>query len=191
MGSGVRYVSTSFILDVENEHADARRDGRTYLARPNSQARTVTGTFCVLSLFSWPRAGLATLPSRWPCTYRENDFVNNTSGRYVALSTQERSKKIFSLWQFLISCLKFDSYSFSATCIPNLIISSLTGQEQGFLFPRWFPLPSSIILLSRRVSGRVLDYLLYRDNMNLYVSMLDTTRERSTMLRRLALYAII
>ena len=29
-----------FSLSVENEQADAERDGRTRLARPNSQART-------------------------------------------------------------------------------------------------------------------------------------------------------
>ena len=56
--------TTRFSLSVEGEWwADAGRDGRTYLARPNSQARTGTGqkTF---SLFSSPRAELlATLPS--------------------------------------------------------------------------------------------------------------------------------
>ena len=41
------------------------RDCRTpLLARPNSQARTGTGKNS-FSLFSWPRAGLATLPG-WP-----------------------------------------------------------------------------------------------------------------------------
>ena len=35
-------VSTRFSLSVENELADARRDGQTRLARPNSQARTET-----------------------------------------------------------------------------------------------------------------------------------------------------
>ena len=44
-----------------NEQADAGRDCRTRLARPNSQARTRTGKYS-FSLFSWPRAGLATLP---------------------------------------------------------------------------------------------------------------------------------
>ena len=44
-----------------DEQADAGRDCRTRLARPNSQARTRTGKYSV-SLFSWPRAGLATLP---------------------------------------------------------------------------------------------------------------------------------
>ena len=34
-----------FSLSVENERADAGRDGRTCLARPNSQARTGTGKF--------------------------------------------------------------------------------------------------------------------------------------------------
>ena len=44
-----------------DEQADAGRDGWTRLARPNSQARTGTGEYS-FSLFSWPRAGLATLP---------------------------------------------------------------------------------------------------------------------------------
>ena len=43
-----------------NEQADAGRDCRNRLARPNSQARTRTGE--IFSLFSWPRAGLAALP---------------------------------------------------------------------------------------------------------------------------------
>ena len=33
----------SFTLDVKNEQADARRDGRSCLARPNSQTQTATG----------------------------------------------------------------------------------------------------------------------------------------------------
>ena len=44
-----------------DEQADAGRYGWTRLARPNSQARTGTGK-CWFSLFSWPRAGLATFP---------------------------------------------------------------------------------------------------------------------------------
>ena len=36
-------LSTRFSLSVENEQADAGRDGRTRLTRPNSQARTGTG----------------------------------------------------------------------------------------------------------------------------------------------------
>ena len=38
-------VGTRFSLSVENEQADAGRDGRTRLARPNSQARTGTGKY--------------------------------------------------------------------------------------------------------------------------------------------------
>ena len=44
-----------------NEQADAGRDCRARLARPNSQARRRTGKYSFF-LFSWPRAGLATLP---------------------------------------------------------------------------------------------------------------------------------
>ena len=40
---GIPCVSTIFNLNVENEQADAGQDGRTRLARPNSQARTGTG----------------------------------------------------------------------------------------------------------------------------------------------------
>ena len=47
-----------------DEQADAERDCRTRLTRPNPQARTGTGKNA-FSLFSWPRrAGLATL-SDW------------------------------------------------------------------------------------------------------------------------------
>ena len=38
-------VSARFSLSVENERADAGRDGQTCLARPNSQARTGTAKF--------------------------------------------------------------------------------------------------------------------------------------------------
>ena len=50
-----------------NIHTDAGRDGWTGLARPNSQARTGTGEYS-FPLFSWPRAGLATLPG-WSIFY--------------------------------------------------------------------------------------------------------------------------
>ena len=46
---------------VENEQAGAGRDDRTRVARPNSQARVGTGKYS-FSPFSWPQAGLATLP---------------------------------------------------------------------------------------------------------------------------------
>ena len=45
---------------MENEQADAGRDGRNRLARPNHQARTGTGEKHFF-LFSVPRAGLATI----------------------------------------------------------------------------------------------------------------------------------
>ena len=41
----------NFSLNVENEQADAGRNGRTRLARPNSQARTGTGKYS-FSVFS-------------------------------------------------------------------------------------------------------------------------------------------
>ena len=37
---GIPSVSTRFSMSIENEQADRGRDGRTRLARPNSQART-------------------------------------------------------------------------------------------------------------------------------------------------------
>ena len=46
-------------LDYGDEQADAGRDCRTRLARSNSQTQTGTGERS-FSLFSWPRAGLAT-----------------------------------------------------------------------------------------------------------------------------------
>ena len=45
-----------FSLSVENERADAGRDGRTRLAGPNSQARTGPGKKAWF-LSGWPRAG--------------------------------------------------------------------------------------------------------------------------------------
>ena len=43
MSPGVR-VSTRLSLGVKNERTDAGRDGRTCLARPNSQAQTGIAT---------------------------------------------------------------------------------------------------------------------------------------------------
>ena len=42
-GRESREYATSLILSVANQQADAERDGRTRLARPNFQARTGTG----------------------------------------------------------------------------------------------------------------------------------------------------
>ena len=58
----IPWVSTGFRQSVvENEQADAGRDGRIRLARPNYYARTGTGKYLFFR-FSWPQAGLATLP---------------------------------------------------------------------------------------------------------------------------------
>ena len=48
-------------LEYGDEQADAGWDCRPRLPRQISQARTRTGKF-PFSLYSWPRAGLATLP---------------------------------------------------------------------------------------------------------------------------------
>ena len=45
---------------MDNGQADTGREGRTCLARPNSQAQTGTIKKCSFSLFSCPRAGLVT-----------------------------------------------------------------------------------------------------------------------------------
>ena len=58
-----RVSNTTFSRSMENEQADAGRDGQTGLARPSSQARTGTRKYC-FSLFSSPRAELAILPGR-------------------------------------------------------------------------------------------------------------------------------
>ena len=42
---GIPLESIRFSLSMENEQADAGRDCRTRLARPNSQARTATGKY--------------------------------------------------------------------------------------------------------------------------------------------------
>ena len=54
-------MSTRFSMGVKNEQADAGQEGRTCLAGPNYQARTGTVKKS-FSLFSSPRAGLATIP---------------------------------------------------------------------------------------------------------------------------------
>ena len=53
-------------MGLENERADAVLDGRACLARQNYQTRTLTGKLS-FSLFSWPRAGLATIPVGAQC----------------------------------------------------------------------------------------------------------------------------
>ena len=58
---GIPLVSARFSLSMEKGQTDAGRDGRTSLARPNSQTRTGTGRY-PFSLFSSQRAVLATLP---------------------------------------------------------------------------------------------------------------------------------
>ena len=50
---GLEFYITFFSLSLENEQADAGPDGRTRLARPNSQARTGTnGKILKLSALS-------------------------------------------------------------------------------------------------------------------------------------------
>ena len=48
---GIPCVSTRFSLSVENKQVDARRDGRTRLARPSSQLPMETGKY-LFSLFN-------------------------------------------------------------------------------------------------------------------------------------------
>ena len=48
---GIPLVSTRFSLSLENKQADAGRDDRTCLARPNYQAQTGIGKYS-FSLFS-------------------------------------------------------------------------------------------------------------------------------------------
>ena len=75
-----------------DEQADAGRDGWTRLARPNSQARTGTGE-CSFSLFSWPRAGLATLPG-W-------SILCYMGWPYIHTYMQGHTKKILQKAQFV------------------------------------------------------------------------------------------
>ena len=58
--SGRNYASTKFSLSVENERADAERNGQTCLARSHSQART--GTSKSNFRRSADRAALAAIP---------------------------------------------------------------------------------------------------------------------------------
>ena len=51
-------------MENERERADAGRDGRTRLARPNSQARTATGEYS-FSLSSRQREGLAAVDTNF------------------------------------------------------------------------------------------------------------------------------
>ena len=72
---GFPWISTRFSLSVENEQSDAGRDGRTRLAIPNSQARMGKGKYS-FSLFSWLRAGLATLPDWSILWYKWWPYIN-------------------------------------------------------------------------------------------------------------------
>ena len=67
---GIARVSVIFSLSIEDERADAGRNGRTRLTRTDSLPRTTTGKK-QLSLSSWPWAELATFPSWsllcWEC----------------------------------------------------------------------------------------------------------------------------
>ena len=72
-----------------DEQTDAGRDGWTRLARPNSQARTGTREYS-FSLFSWPRAGLATLPGwsilcymGWPYMHATVVLSPHGNARYL------------------------------------------------------------------------------------------------------------
>ena len=75
-----------------SKQADAGRDCRTRLVRPISQARTRTGKY-PFSLFSWPWAGLATLPRLivlcymwWP--YRHTYYKINSLFRASQLAEE-------------------------------------------------------------------------------------------------------
>ena len=84
---GIPWGNTRFSLSMENEQADAGRDGRTHLAGPKYQARTGTGKKTFF-LFRWSRAGLATLPGwsilcymRWPYIHISTCPLHTNSGR--------------------------------------------------------------------------------------------------------------
>ena len=72
-----------------NEQADAGRDCRVRLARPNSQARTRTGKYSFF-LFSWPRAGLATLPGRSILLLYVLPYMDTTVCTYLLTRTFDR-----------------------------------------------------------------------------------------------------
>ena len=77
---GIPWVSTRFSLSVENEQADAGRNGRTCLASPSSQARAGTGKKTCF-LFSWTQRGLlATSPGwsidRYYLIIRDDNFLS-------------------------------------------------------------------------------------------------------------------
>ena len=75
-----------------DEQADAGRNGWTRLARPNSQARTGTGE-CSFPQFSWPRAGLATLPGWSILCYMWWPYINTYIHRRKV--TQDFSSTFF------------------------------------------------------------------------------------------------
>ena len=60
--TGISRVRIRLSLSAENEQADAGRDCRTCLARPNSQARTGTGKNNHGSPVQLTTSGLATIP---------------------------------------------------------------------------------------------------------------------------------
>ena len=73
-----KYQPIRFSLSVENERADAGRDGRTCLARPNSRARTGTGKY------SFSPVQLTTRRIDKPCTV---DAYSVTSDDHTYIHT--------------------------------------------------------------------------------------------------------
>ena len=110
---------------MENEQADAGRDGWTRLARPNSQAQTGTGKYCFY-LFSWPRAGLATLPGWSILSYMWWPYIH-TYWRYHEQAkiqcTAAKNNTIFSPSWHKHFFLKNITYSRWTSSLPSCLWS--------------------------------------------------------------------
>ena len=88
--------------ESRDDQADAGRDGWTRLARPNSQARTGTGE-CSFSLFSWPRAGSATLPGWSILCYMWWPYIHTCCRPDAAIIHCPLNEFITTFWRNLLS----------------------------------------------------------------------------------------
>ena len=130
-----------------DEQANAGQDCRTRLARPNSQARTWTGK-CLFFLFSWPRAGLATL-SGWSILllyvwqYIERYRPTDKYLHLFTLCRDSRKTGVFLNWHYILVFVSWEvSLFFEYFCI--ITVSPLNGEylvrfSSGWCFSTLWP----------------------------------------------------
>ena len=136
-------------MSWENEQAGVERDCWTRPARPNSQARTSsTGKYSFSSFFSWPRAGLATLPGwRKLCAIHTYDSIVFTT-RYSTRAT--------SLYLFVSISLASDGPQRARLPIPSMATSPSYRWSRG-IFPS---LPGSRLTIFYRHASPATSALL-------------------------------